>query len=315
MMRCSFLFAVLKVLVALFVKPTVGQSGVFARASDVAEELASLILNPAVSGVTITGAKLFGNAAQHGVYAQIGDLFKGLPSIGSILSSGRVEEVKGDNDTPNTEFAGSFGDDDLDAVLKPIDQFKQGYSTLDAAALQIQMEVSRPVTITVAYVFGSVDFVSAGPSTAQPDVFGLFLNNKNLAIIQGKPVSTATIYCDFDERGSCDQLITNFPNQVGTSLLGYTKTQLATLDLPKGTHQLKVAIADGTDNTGPSRFLDAAIFLSFVGAVQAPTAAPVSPPVPVKAPTAAPVSLPVPVLIPVNMKMTTMKMMMSMMMA
>jgi hypothetical protein len=58
--------------------------------------------------------------------------------------------------------------------------------------------------------------------------------------------------------------------------LGYTKTPVVTFNLTLGTHQLKVAIADGID-----LFLDAAVLIRFLGAVHAPTAAPVSAPVPV----------------------------------
>jgi hypothetical protein len=284
-MRRSFLLAPsLAVLhVALLVKSAAGQGAVIASVSGDAMELATFILNPAVSGVQITKAVLLGNPAQHGIYAQLG-LFKGLPTTGTVLSSGKVEEVKflGVKQFPSSGFDNSLGDADLDTLFKSVNPLLPFLST-DAAVLSVEVKVVRPVTITVAYVFGSVDNFS--PGTNFPDVFGLFLNKKNLALIGGRPVSVGSLYCFFDGLGNCNQLIKNF-GQVGTSLPTYTVTQQATLDLPTGTHQIKVAVADGTSDS--NRLFDAAAFVAFVGAVKAPTAAPVFAPVPV------PVPVPVP---------------------
>jgi hypothetical protein len=289
-MRRSFLVAAgLAVLLALSIETVVGQPGVIAAATGDAMEQATLLVNPAESGVQILNPELTGNAAQRGVYAQVGGLFKGLPSTGIVLSSGKVEQVKFDGAFPGTEFGG-LGDTDLDTALKAINL---AYSSLDASVLSFQVKVSRPVSIKVAYVFGSMDFYASAffpPPTPFPDIFGLFLNNKNVALIGGKAVSTASIYC-FQGGLNCDELISNYNPQsgsgkAGTSLSFYTKTQVVTLDLPVGTHQLKVAVADGT-NDGTNNYADAAVFLSFVSAVKAPTAAPVSPPmaVPVSPPT------------------------------
>jgi hypothetical protein len=283
----SFLFTVslAAIAVALSIEAAVGQPGVIATARNDAKELATLLVNPVESGVEILDPELKGNDVQHGVYAQTGDLFQGLPSTGIVLSSGKVEDVKFGVINPNTDLAG-LGDTDLDTLVQTINP---AYSSLDAAALSFQVKVSRPVTIQVSYVFGSGDFYFAGPATSVPDNFGLFLNNKNVALIGGKAVSTATIYCR--QGGSnCNQLFANynaFQNTAlaGTSLTFYTTTQVVTLDLPVGTHQLKVAVADGNTRGG-----DAAVFLSFVGAVKAATAAPVSPPI---APASPPVAIPV----------------------
>jgi hypothetical protein len=304
-MSHSFLFAVrlAALVVGLMIKPAAGQPGVIAAASDDDKHLASQILNPAVSGVEILEAELKGNAAQHGVYAQAGDFFKGLPSTGIVLSSGKVADLAFSPQIPNTGFDGSLGDSDLDSELKTIGPGHSSSTTADAAVLSIQFKVSKPVTIKVAYVFGSADSLYPDPDTFFPDIFGLFLNNKNVALIGGKVVSTATVYCGADKL-NCDQLILNF-NPInekplaGTRLPVYTKTQEVTLDLPIGTHKLKVAVADGYVTGDRNRYYDAAVFLSFVGAVQAPTAAPVSIPVPV----------PIPVPAPGKMKMTMMMMM------
>jgi hypothetical protein len=201
-----------------------------------------------------------------------------------VLSSGKVEDVKFGG-IPDTNVDGP-GDADLDTALKAIDP---AYSSLDASVLSFQVKVSRPVSIKVAYVFGFKDFYSVEffpPPALFPDIFELFLNNKNVALIGGTAVSTANIRC-FGGGLNCDQLINNFDLKsntavAGTSLYFFTKTQVVTLDLPVGTYQLKVAVADGTD-TGNERNFDAAVFLSFIGAVKAPTAAPVSPPLAVPA--------------------------------
>jgi hypothetical protein len=270
-------FAVV-LLVAIWIKQAVSKD-VIASVSNDAKGVASLFLNPAESGVEITKASFVGDAAQLGTYAQVGDLFKDLPTTGTILSSGKVEDVK-TTGIPYTSFDNSPGDADLNTVLRTV---AGDYSTLDAAVLSVEVKVSRPVTIKVAYVFGSANLFER--LTNFPDVVGLFLNSKNVALIGDKPVSTASVYCGGDGLGNCGQLISS---SGGTSLKGYTATQVVTLDLPTGTHQLKVAVADGVRNS-ENRSSDSAVFLSFVGAVKAPTAAPV------KAPTAAPVSVPPPV--------------------
>jgi hypothetical protein len=273
MIHRPFLAAVrfVVLLVSLLVKPAVGQGGVTATTSTNATDLATLIFKPAESGIEITKAELKGDPEQHGVYSNLGPKFlNGLPSTGTVLSSGYVLDVKLGGVLPDTNFGGD-GDSDLDGVLKAINA---DYSSKDAAVLFAEVKVSRPVAITVAYVFGSLDLVNGGPTTSFPDVFGLFVNKQNVALIGGKPVSAATIYCS-NGGSSCDQLNNpnQNPNQVATSLIRYTTTQLVTLNLLKGTHQLKVAVADGT-KSGTNRNADAGVFIAFVGAVKEPTQSP-----------------------------------------
>jgi hypothetical protein len=282
-MIASFLLAVRPALLLLsfLVKPVPAQD-VIAAMSDNATELAALILKPGASGVAIVKAELVGNAAQFGTYAYVGNMFRKLPSTGVVLSSGKVVDVSTAVFAPNTEFDNSVGDADLDKELKKINA---NYASLDAAVLLIQVKVSRPVAVSMAFVFGSYDLPIYG-FTAFPDIFGLFLDGTNVALMGDKPVSVATVYCDANGGVNCDQLVTN-GNRVGTSLTGYTKTQTTTLNLSTGIHEIKVAVADGGLITDvPNRAADGAVFLSFIGTVQAPTAAPIS----VQAPTAAPTS-------------------------
>jgi hypothetical protein len=217
-MRRSFLVAAgLAVLLALSIETAVGQPGVIAAATDDTTALTTLLLNPAESGVEILNPKLEGNAAQRGVYAQVGGLFKGLPSTGIVLSSGKVEDVKFGG-IPDTNVDGP-GDTDLDTALKAIDP---AYSSLDTSVLSFQVKVSWPVSIKVAYVFGSDDFFSSvfvPPPTPFPDIFGLFLNSKNVALIGGTAVSTANIRC-FGGGLNCDQLINNFDLKSNTAVAG-----------------------------------------------------------------------------------------------
>jgi hypothetical protein len=260
-------------LLSVLVKPAPGD--VIASPGKSAKELAEIMFAPGTSGVTVVDASfVVGQSAQFGTFAQF--QFQKLPNTGLVLSSGEVVNVKA-GAKPSSNMNGA-GDVDLDKVLTKINS---KYSSLDAAALLVTVHVSKPVDITLAYVFGSRDFPndSVGGDTPWPDVFGLFLNGKNVALIGGIPVSVATVYCDVnDVKGgiNCLQYIDNIAEQ-GTSLVGFTKTQMTTLNLPKGTHQIKVAVADGTVDT--NRNADAVVFMSFIGAVQAPTMAPVMAPV------------------------------------
>jgi PT repeat len=218
--------------------------------------LAKSILRPDVTGVTINSAVFTGDARQIGTYAATGTLFTGLPQSGVVMSSGRVIDVQ-QGLIPFRSFDHS-GDDDLSKVLQGIGLTGRDTSTYDAAVLVVDVSVSKAVDIDIAYVFGSAEY-SLPLLDQYADVFGLFHGGGNVARIGNDPVSVPTVHCVASPPRNCIQFIDN-PGRVGTSLGGYTKTQVATLKLPVGANQkLKIAIADAR-----GRLDDSAVFLSFL---------------------------------------------------
>jgi hypothetical protein len=285
-MTCSLVHAVRTVLFLLsfLIQPTVGQNSVTATQNADATALANLIVDPAVTGVTVTKAVLTGNAAQFGVYSKTGTLFPNLPCIGAVLSSGRVINVRAGGSL-SAPFGGS-GDTHLDTEVNKI---KAGAFTRDAAVLVIDVSVSAPVSLTISYVFGSAEY----PAGNFPDIFGLFVDNVNVALIGGKPVSAETVRCSNNGVGpsgpNCIYYINN-PLRAGTFFSGYTTTQVLTLNLSVGSHTLKVAVADGS--TSGDSTVDSAVFLAFPA--PCPTKSPTQSPTmsPTRSPTMSPTMTP-----------------------
>lgn len=110
-----------------------------------------------------------------------GGLFEGSPNIigfeeGIILSSGRVDEVVGPNDSSgNTTDFGTPGDDDLEELVDA--------STFDAAVLEFEFNVPEDADeIFFNYVFGSDEYNQFVGSEFN-DVFGFFFNGENVATV------------------------------------------------------------------------------------------------------------------------------------
>jgi hypothetical protein len=306
------------------VKPTTGLNAVTATVNPDAMMMSDLIFNPGATGVTIKSAVFVGDVHnQMGNYTTA-NLFKDLPNKGVILSSGNVAGVR--EGVGISLGLNQGGDADLTTEVRKIDA---NYLTLDAAVLVIDVEVAADVDINVAYVFGSQEY----PTPPDIDIFGLFLDGVNVALIGGEPVSTKTVYCDNNGLGSggskCDQYINN-PSRLGSSLRGWTRTQILTLSLATGIRTVKVAVADGTRSTG--RDLDSVVFLAFQPAptkapTRKPTMSPSQPPTmtptqqpvmsptrkptmkPMQKPTMAPTQTPVMPSMPMPPMMMTMKMM------
>jgi hypothetical protein len=92
---------------------------------------------------------------------------------GVILSSGRIADVDGPNDSEATQTAlGGPGDDDLDGLVPQS-------STMDASVLEFDF-VPTESRITFEYVFGSEEYNEFVGSPFN-DVFGFFVNGVNFA--------------------------------------------------------------------------------------------------------------------------------------
>jgi hypothetical protein len=279
------------IILCLLVKPAAAQNGVTAKQSADYTGLAKTIFNPDVTGVTVNDAKFSGDSQQIGTYAATGAFFDGLPRSGVVMSSGKVVNVQ-QGRNPDWSFAGS-GDDDLTNELKRIGLTGNAAFTTDAAVLVVDVTVSKAVDIDIAYIFGSNEY-DPGIVIQYADVFGLFQGGTNIALIGNDPVSVLTMNCGSTPKRNCDQFIGNPSPRVGTSLPGYTKTQIATLKLPVGTNQkVKIAIADAS-----GYFNDAAVFLGFLRFQLAPTRSPTQKPThsptmePTRTPTQSPTQSP-----------------------
>ena len=112
-----------------------------------------------------------------------GGLFEGgTPNIigfddGVVLSSGRVDEVVGPNESAdNSTNFGTPGDDDLGDLV-------EGASTFDAATLEFEFDVPEDAEeVFFNYVFGSDEY-NQFVGSAFNDVFGFFLNGENVATV------------------------------------------------------------------------------------------------------------------------------------
>jgi hypothetical protein len=259
MTKSIIIIARLIIALCLLVKPVAGADGVKATASANYMELANLIFNPVVTGVTINGAVFSGDARQLGNYTATGTIFSDLPRSGVVLSSGKVIDVQ-EGRVPDTNFARP-GDGELMKVLQDFGLTVDDAETVDASVLVFDISVKKAVDIDIAFVFGSGEYFF--PLDDQfADVFGLFHGGTNIALFSNNdPVSIKTVNCGTTTgipTRNCDQFIGN-AGGLGTSLVGYTKTLIATLKLPVGTNQkVKIAIADGHQASN----IDSAVFLS-----------------------------------------------------
>ena len=138
-----------------------------------AAQLASTLVGPgvAVDSVTFTGdagaAGLFDDPA-----ASVG------LSRGVVMSTGRVHDVIGPNDSTNTgEDLGQPGDSQLDALLP------SGQATQDAASLTVDFTPTNP-QLAINYVFASEEYEEFVDSEFN-DVFAFFVNGVNCATTPG----------------------------------------------------------------------------------------------------------------------------------
>jgi hypothetical protein len=220
---------------------------------------------------------------QLGTYLQTGSLFEGLATTGLVLSSGNVASVQ-EGGNPSTD-CGGFGYKKLEAISRD-------HKATDAAVAFFSFTASQATTISLSYVFASEEY-----NSGYPDMFGLWVNNVNMAVIGGLPVSTASVNCGASGRAgpNCPQYIDNSA-QWGTSLNGYTRTQTVLANLQAGKNTIEIAIADSyLANGATDATKDSAVFLSMTPTPVAPAPSPVSRPIAAPSPASSPLFVPSPV--------------------
>lgn len=217
-----------------------------------AQDLAQSLVGAGVtiSNVTFTGHLQAAGAFTDGFTDDLG------VDAGVILSSGRVLDAPGPNDTDfeSTSF-GTAGDPDLDTLT--------GNVTEDAAVLEFDFLPTED-TISFSYVFASEEYPEFAPPNGSTfnDVFGFFLNGTNIALLPGtsdfvsinnvNAVTNSSFYKD------------NSTAAFGTQYDGFTTTFSAVASVTPGVvAHIKLAVSDVGDSIADSTvFLRAGSFVA-----------------------------------------------------
>ena len=206
------------------------------------------------SGVTRIGDATLtvADSAQAGTFQYgAGDI--GL-SNGVVLSSGDVNEIVGTNrgdlfySNDFTSNYGGGGDSDLEAIVNT--------STYDAAVLEFDFEFDggNGGDLYFSFVFASEEYLEF-VDTAFNDVFGFFVNDVNVALVDDDPISVNTI----NPGDNADYFVNNPASAPVVDLVidGLTTAIIVSVtDLEPGLQSMKFAIADTADG-----LLDSAIFI------------------------------------------------------
>lgn len=200
--------------------------------------LAQALVGP---GVTVSNASFSGHQQAGGQF--VGGLSDGLGfDAGVVLSSGRIADASGPNDSDSTTTVfGSAGDANLDSLIS-------GFLTEDAAVLEFDFEATAG-TVSFQYIFGSEEY-NEYVNSSYNDVFGFFLDGVNVALIPGTstPVSINNV-----NNGSNSQFYhSNDPSDGAPTPYtieadGFTTIFQASASVSSGSHHIKLAIADAGD--------------------------------------------------------------------
>lgn len=246
--------------------PAVAQSPTITPTAN-ATELVNAILGPGVTLVPGTEGFVGGSLAPDlsaGTFTNGGSAPAGIGiETGILLTTGKAGDAVSPNDNgavPETLGGGGFtddmttdlglpGDDDLTALA--------GYSTHDATVLGFSFTTAREGNLTFRFVFASEEYID-WVGTPYNDVFAFYLDGENLAVLPGggTPVAISVNTVNPLEHAGYYRNNIN-PATIQVEYDGLTTVLTAQkLDLPAGTHTMKLAIADGSDH-----ILDAAVFI------------------------------------------------------
>ncbi len=232
-----------------------------------ATQLVNAILGPGVTLVPGSATFVGGSGAPNlsaGTFTNGGlaPTGIGIPS-GMMLTTGRAADAIAPNDNGSQAetigSGGTFYDKSTDLGLAGEAELTglAGYQTRDASVLTFSFTTSFKGDLTFRFVFGSEEYLN-WVNTAYNDVFGFYLDGENLAVIPGGetpvPISVNTIN-PLENSGYYRNNIN--PATIQVEYDGLTTVLTAQkLELPAGTHVMKLAIADGSDH-----ILDAAVFI------------------------------------------------------
>lgn len=202
-------------------------------------------------GVIVSNVTYTGNNAAAGLFS--GGISEGLGiESGVLLSCGDIADAAGPNNTEQitTEFD-TPGDPDLEGLIP-------GFETNDAAVLEFDF-IGAGGTFTFEYVFASEEYNEFVDSPFN-DVFGFFLDGQNIALLPGTNivVSINNVNNDSNSQFYNDNSLDDLgdPTPFLTQADGFTVVLQATGTISPGSHHIKLAIADASDEA-----LDSWVFL------------------------------------------------------
>jgi hypothetical protein len=216
------------------------------------------------NGVAISNVQFTGTVG--GATASAGSFTGGTGIIGFesgvILSNGHAADVVGNSQAFASTALGLAGDADLNALAGAT--AGDGH---DATLLSFDFVPTGPM-LTFQYVFGSEEY-NEFVGTQFNDVFGFFLNGKNVAVIPGTntPVSVNTVNLQANSQFYRDNDPNDFngPGPIQTSLNGLTTVLTVQVNVNPGVlNHIKLGIED----TGDAVF-DSDVFIA-AGSFAAP---------------------------------------------
>jgi|GEM_PF-1879060 len=225
-------------------------------------DLVRTLLGDGASGVSVSNIKYTGTADSAGFFTG-GTGIIGFES-GIILSTGSVRNVIGPNQFPDiSKDNGLPGDGQLNELIP-------GLTTFDATSLEFDF-VPKGDVISFQYVFASEEYNEFVYSVFN-DVFGFFLNGKNVALLPGTntPVTINNVNGGhpFGTNPTNPQFYINNDLEDGGAVLNTEMdglTVVLSVQAPVKAGQLnhiKLAIADASDHVLDSNvFIKAASFV------------------------------------------------------
>lgn len=208
------------------------------------------------TGITVSNVTYNGGSNASGTFTG-GENSIGMNS-GAILTTGSAKDAEGPNSSPAmTTINGLGGDSDLNTLVP-------SFATYDATVLEFDFTIadgSAGGDLFFNFAFASDEYNEFSNSQFN-DVFGFYLDGVNLALVPGtgEPITINTINGGnpVGTNASNPDLFNN--NESGLYDIEYDGfTDILTaqaLGLDAGSHHIKIAIADGGDNS-----LDSAIFI------------------------------------------------------
>ena len=205
-------------------------------------------LFPSDSSVIVSNINFVGDERCFGIFgaglSAVPDLDPAFPDEGIVLGTGNVEDLPlQDSGSQSTAF-GTPGDQDLFNLLPP-----GSPATLDACVIEVDFKCNycQEYDVSFNYVFGSDEYLEYAGS-AFNDVFALFLNGQNLAIVPG--TTDAVAINSVNQFTNTEYFVANegLLTYPGIEMDGFTQTfSTAIGTASSGTNTLKIAIADVSD--------------------------------------------------------------------
>ncbi len=199
-----------------------------------AEQLVQQIMG---EGVEILNVRYTGTEVSAGSFTAVDENIIGF-NEGVILSTGNIRFVDGPNIEWDITHRNALGGD------KYLDLLIPGYETYDATILEFDFIPSKN-TLSFDYVFSSEEHKEYVGSEFN-DVFGFFLNGKNIALIPNTDTPVAINNVNYLHNNQYYR--DNDGGQIMTEMDGLTTVLTVTAAVQVGkVHTIRMAIADAGD--------------------------------------------------------------------